>query len=551
MQSFSLVAFLGALAIFIYGIRQSRWGIQLLAGDRLRSVITSLTKNRLMSAFSGALVTLIFQSSNATIIMLVSFATTGMISLTQAMGVILGADIGSTVVIALLAFQQIFDIALVFLIVGVMIETFSNGKKAHYTGMVLEGFGFIFFGMKLMIQTTSLLKGNTLILEIFTALGQNPSYAFLGATLFTALVQNSATTLGLTMALSFAGIITLDDALPIVIGANVGTSAGSILASVRGNTAAKRVAFSHFFFKTTGGGLAFLFLARYKHLVLMIQDVLPQHQTTTIALSHILFNLGLSILFLPFLRQGAWLIQKVIPESSEPEEKKFGPQYLEPKALSTPALAFAQVKREILRMAGLAADIFEKTILAFEKGDLNFVTYLEDEDDKIDMLDREIKFYLAKISQENLTADQARTQLLLLSMTSDLEEIGDIINKLILELARKRIRKGYTFSEEGLDEIITFHRRVLDNFHLAIAAISSDDETLGLKLLRHENELSNLEEEYRLSHLQRLQQGKKETFQTTSIHLDLLSNFRRINTKITALITARFSSHAGRFKLSD
>lgn len=542
MPTFSLISFLGALAIFIYGIRLTRWGVQLLAGDQLRPLVTALTKNRLTAAFSGAVVTMIFQSSNATVIMLVSFAASGMITLAQAMGVVLGADIGSTVVIVILAFQEIFEVALVLLIIGVAIETFFHSKRAHYLGMVFLGFGFVFFGMKLLVQTTSSLGGNHLILEVFQALGQNPGYAFLGATLFTALVQNSATTLGLTMALSFSGLIDLETALPIVIGANVGTCAGSILASLNGNVPAKRVAFAHFFFKTVGGTLAFLLIIPYRNLVVIVEHTYPMTQTTAIALAHVVFNLSLSILFLPFLNQGAWLIQKLIPEPEAVPEKKFGPQYLNPKALETPALAFAQVKREILRMAEIAADVFERTILAFEKGDKNFVQFLEEEDDKIDILDRETKFFLAKISQENLTQSQGSQQVALLTMTTDLEEIGDIINKLILELANKKIRKGYVFSEEGLDEIINFHRKVLENFHLAIAAISSDDETIARKVLRHENELSNLEEEYRLSHLQRLQKGKKETFQTTSIHLDLLSNFRRINTKITALVSSNFAS---------
>ena len=260
MEPFSAIAFLGALAIFMYGIRISRIGVQLLAGDRLRSLITSLTDNRFAALTTGILVTLILQSSTATTAMLVGFASSGIITVTQAMGVILGADIGTTFVVILLSIKKIADYALLMLIAGVILDIVSKRKKGRYVSMVFLGFGFVFFGMHLMVRTTSSLQEHRLLGEIFAQLGENPSYAFFAAAVLTALVQNSATTLGLTIALAFSGLLSLNEAIPIVLGANVGTCASSLLNSIGGGPMAKRVAFSHLFFKTTGALLAMTFL---------------------------------------------------------------------------------------------------------------------------------------------------------------------------------------------------------------------------------------------------------------------------------------------------
>lgn len=541
MEPFSPLAFLGALAIFMYGIRISRIGVQLLAGDRLRSVLASLTTHRFAALTTGALVTLILQSSTATTVMLVGFAVQGAITLTQAMGVILGADIGTTFVVILLSIKGIADNSLVLLILGVLIDIFSRRKRPRYIGMVFLGFGFVFFGMQLMIRTTAPLGGSPFLADFFSLLGSRPGTAFLVAALFTALVQNSATTLGFCMALAFSGLITIGEAIPIVLGANVGTCAVSFLHSVGGGAAARRVALSHLFFKATGAAVAMVFLAPLSGAVAKASSWPGLENTASqIALAHVGFNLLLSVVFLPFLNQGAWLITKLVPEPFRPEEKPFGPKYLDSKSLETPALAFANAKREILRMAEIASEMFRNLILVFEKDDRELMAYIEEQDDKVDILDREIKFYLAKISQENLNADQARMQLNLVAITSDLEEIGDIINKNILELAQKKIQKGRHFSEAGWKEIADFHAKVLENFQLTISTLATEDESIARKVGRHEKHLAETEDRYREAHLQRLHKGLKETIETSSIHLDLLSNFRRVNSKLTAIVKASF-----------
>ncbi len=540
MESFSAVAFLGAMAIFMYGIRQSRIGIQLLAGDRLRSLVASFTDNRFVALVTGILTTLILQSSTATTVMLVGFAATGAITLTQAMGVILGADIGTTLVVALLSVKKIADYALLMLVAGVFLDIASQKKKTRHFSMVLLGFGFVFFGMQLMIHTTSPLKGNPLLTQIFLVLGDNPAYAFFLGAIFTGLVQNSATTLGLTIALAFSGLLNLTEAIPIVIGANVGTCTGSFVNSIGGGPCAKRVAIAHLFFKLTGAVVVMFLLKPYASLITILSSYFPGLQmnvASQIALTHLIFNLALSCLFLPFISQGAWMIDKIFPEPLIDENKIFGPRYLDPKSLETPALAFANAKRELLRMAEIAYTMFRNIIVVFEKQN-HLIEEIEEQDDKVDILDREIKLYLAKISQESLTPEQARMQLNLVAITTDLEEVCDITSKSILELAERMYHKGRHFSEEGWNELKDVHAKVQENFELMISLLTHEDEAMARKATRHEKQLAVIEDQYREAHLQRLHKGLKESIETSSIHLEILSHFRRINSKLTAMVKA-------------
>ncbi len=542
---FSVISFLGALAIFLYGIKLSRVGVQLLVGNRLKDLISTITQNRLMALLTGMVTTLILQSSTATTVLLVGFARSGVISLTQAMGVILGADIGTTFVVILLSIQEISQYALLLLVFGILLDFFKD-KKTKYLGMILLGFGFVFFGMKLMVHSTLGLKDSHLVQEVFATFTSTPAVSFFLALVFTALVQNSATTLGLAIALAFSGMLNLRTSLPIVLGANVGTCFSSILNSVGGGIEARRVALAHLFFKVTGAVIVMLFypffLARLDTLQLSVPQLFS-NPSSGIAFIHVLFNLSLSVVFLPFINQGSWIIQKLLPESLDKTDRPFTTLYLNESSLSTPALAFANAKREILRMAEIAFDMFRETIVVFDKNDADLITNIEVKDDQIDILDREIKFYLAKISQENLGPEQARLQLNLVSITCDLEEICDVINKNILELAAKKIDKARHFSSEGWKEIVEMHSKVLENFQLAISIFTTEDKGLAQQMLRHEKHMTTLEDKYRESHLHRLHQGLKETLKTSSIHLDLLSNFHRINAKLTAIVRATFSQN--------
>lgn len=537
-HEFSGLVFLGAIAIFIYGIRLARAGIQLLAGDRLRGIIAALTKNRFKAVGVGTLVTLILQSSNATTITLVGFVAAGTMTLEQAMGIILGADIGTTFVVILLAIEEIATYSLLLLIIGIIIEIASNTKRGRYVSMFLMGFGFIFFGMKLMVQVSVPLSLSPLLQEILLFLAKQPLFTLLATALFTMLVQNSAAPIGLAIALAFSGLITLPAAVPIVLGANVGTCSGSLFASLGSNAAGKRVAYAHLLLKVVGAALALLALQAFIRSIDWISSLLPLEFSISgkIALAHLLFNLYVVVLFLPLIGPGAWLVYKLLPQPREAAEEKLRSRYLDKKSLEVPSLAFANVRRELLRLVDLNQEMFRDCLQVFKKNDRVLMETIQAQDDQVDLLDREVKFYLARLSQESLTSEQADTELSLLAMTACLEEIGDVITKNILELADKKVRTARHFSEAGWKEIAHFHGQILENFQIVAGALATEDEALAKKALRHHEQLAELERQYRQGHLNRLHQGLKETFETSSIHLDLLSNLYRIDDLLADLV---------------
>lgn len=534
----SFISFLGAVAIFLYGIRISRIGLQLWGGDRLRGLITSMTENHFMGVGVGIFVTLLLQSSSATVNMLVSFAGAGLMSLSQAMGVLLGADIGTTFVVILLSVRKISQYALLILVVGILLEMASKRKRTRYISMVLIGFGFIFFGLHLMVDQASLLKESKLFLEIIQFLSANTMYSLVLAALFTPFLS-SAGTIGLTIAFAFSGVLTFEQALPYVLGANLGTCFTSFASSFSGSSTGKQVAMAHLLFKLIGVMLCVPFLHPFAELINAVASHFPglnESVAGRIALAHISFNFALSILFLPFIKQGVWLVEKLVPPTRAELENKFSPRYLDPQNLATPVLAFANVKREILRVADWVYEMFRDCIFCYEKSDPDLVDEIEERDDSVDLLDRETKLFLAKLSQESLTDEQAKLSLDLLSVTGALEEIGDIVVQNVLDMAGKKIHRGREFSEEGWKEIQDYHAKILQTFAWAISALTAGNQELAHKVIRNAEHLNQEHEDLRNKHLARLQSGLKETFETSSIHLDTLSAFSRVAVLLAEMV---------------
>lgn len=540
---FSMLVFLGALAIFLYGMRLGRIGLQLAGGDRLRALIASVTNNRVMAMGIGAVTTLILQSSSATTVMLVGLASSQLINITQAMAVILGADVGTSLTVLLLSVKKMSEYALIILILGVLLDLVSKKKRTRYYSMIFLGFGFVFYGMNLMTQSMVPLRENEWVILVIKALVEHPFANMLFATIFTALVHSSAATLGMAIALAFGGTISLEAAIPIIFGANIGTCGTALTACLAGNTEGKRVAFGHFLFKVGGVLIFFPFIRHFAQLIewltsfsfISISTVAPQ-----IALSHLIFNLALALIFIPFVQQGVWIVRQILPYSSEEQEKCFAPKYLDKSALETPALALAHAKREILRMADIAYEMFKEVLVVFSHRDLEKIEFLESKDDQLDLLNREIKFYLARLSQSSLTDVEADTEMSYVNMVSDIEEIGDIINRNLMELAEKKIRKVREFSEQGWEEIRTFHVKVTENFDLAISALTTGDEAIAKTVVRRDQQIRDLEKEMRQTHLNRLHQGLKVSFESSSLHMDTLANLQRINSKITAIVLHGF-----------
>ena len=546
-EHFSWAWFLGGLVLFYFGMVNARNGLQLLAGDKLRLAIAHLTGNRFRALSLGMLVTVILQSSTATTVILVSFAATGLLTVPQSFGVILGADIGTTLVVVLLSIKKMAEYSLGMIVVGFLWQWIIREEKLKFVGNIVFSFGLVFFGMFLMTNTTRPLAMDPVALQVFGFLAAHPVITFFAATFFTGLGQASAATIGLAMALAHAGAISLESALPMVLGANVGTTTVALAASLGSNTSGKRVAVAHLFVKAVGAAIVLPLLPQciaciggLNTLLTELVSFLHVGVTGEIAIFHLMFNVGLAVLFLPILPLGVWFVSKLVPESKTKEV--FGPKYLDAAALETPALAFAQAKREILRIAGLTQTLY-KDCLALFQPTVNFdrlVGDIQARDDQIDLLDRKVRFYLAKLSKEMLTESQGAQQMSLLAITADCEGIGDVISRELVRLARKKAERHRSFSEEGWEEIKKLHRAIAENFEITLSVLTSPHEEIIQRVIRHGEQIKEMEVELHQTHIQRLHEGQPETFETSSIHLDILANLRRINGYLMHMADASF-----------
>jgi phosphate:Na+ symporter len=543
MEVFSWAKMLGGLALFFYGLQLGREGLKRAAGERLKHLLGTVTTNRFMAVGLGAIVTVILQSSSATTVILVSFAESHLITLAQAFGVILGADIGTTLVVILLSFKKITEYALYIVVLGLLIQKITSSQKVRYFGQVVMGFGLLFFGMGLMSAAAAPLHESPAAMHIFAFLAEHPFWNLLFAAIFTGIIQASAATIGIAIALSFSGVLTFEAAIPIVLGANIGTCITAALSCFGMGVSGRRVAVAHVMIKVIGVAIIFPFIDDVALLIdkldayIASSTMLVIPAAGKIALTHLLFNVFVALIFLPLVGPGVRFVKMLAPSHKEGKEE-FGPKYLDEKALETPSLAFSQAILETHRIANIARDMF-RDILELFKMDIDFdraAEHLGSADDKIDKLEKSVRFFLAKVSEMELTEQQAREQVGLLTLAGDIEDIGDIISKDMLTLAKKKRAKVVRFSEEGWKELKAFHDMVLRDFDLMISMMAHPHGDIAQKLFRHRDHLRDVEQQMRHTHMQRLHDMLPETYETSSIHLDLLSCMRAVHTKLLRLV---------------
>lgn len=529
-----LISLLGGTALLLYGMRLVGDGLQRAAGTRLRHVLSTLSGNRFKGLGVGALVTAVLQSSSATTVMLVGFASAGLLSLRQTIGVILGADVGTTVTVQLLAFDLLAFAPLV-VFVGWALLAAGRGTW-NYVGRAILGFGFLFLGMKLIADGTVPLKHNPLFDEILQALTGQPLILLLIAAAFTALVHSSAATIGIALSLAAGGLMSLEGAIPIIFGANIGTAGTALVASIGGNAEARRVAMAHASFKLLGVLVFLPFLGPFTELV---RGSAPD-AARQIANAHTLFNVVLAILFLPGASFAADLITRAIPDTSRASA---GAIYLNPNVLDTPAVALGQAVREVLRMGDVVLQSLRETIAVFERNDEALMRQVVARDDLIDLLEEDIKQYVIKLREQGLTEEQAERETALIFVVVNLEEIGDVIDKNLMELAEKKISGHHTFSEAGRAEIVELHGKVVENLELALAALAANDAGIAEKVIRHKSVVNLEERRLRARHIQRLHEGLPESIDTSSIHLDVLASLKRANSLVTGIAYAVLGRH--------
>lgn len=513
-----LFQILGGFAVFFFGLSRAGRGMIRLFGARIRKALFEFTQNRFLGILSGFFGTVMLQSSTATSVMLISFLTAGLISLESALAATLGASIGTTVTVQIIAFK-VFDIALILLLVGYLFEQ-TKGNTRN-VGRLVMGFGLIFLGIKLMASGASSISIYPWFKSGLAALHGNPISLFLISFIFTALVHSSAVAIGVVLSLAFSNLITTYDALILVMGANLGTSMTALIASLPNKPIAKRMAIGYSLMKLAGVILFWLLLTPTERLMAAISSDLPRQ----IANFHTFFNIVITILFFPMLTFVEKLTRLIIPQKRE----VFGEQRLTPDLLTNPDLALSFTHRRVIQMGDRVYFMLRECLSPLISKNPAQIYRIVAEDDNVDRFEEEITPFLTQLMEEELTQENISRIKALLFIVDELEHIGDIISKSIMRYAERMYKDGLEFSDEGKKEIKNFHKEVLTTMNYALSALTTFELDHAEKASIRKDTVNTLQREFHMMHLDRLAKGTRETVLTSTIHLDLISDLERIN----------------------
>jgi phosphate:Na+ symporter len=534
---------LGGLGLFLFGMKIMSEGLQKIAGARIRSILAALTNNRFVGTLVGIAVTGIIQSSTATTVMTVGFVNAGLMSLVQAIGVILGANIGTTVTAQLIAFN-ITQFALPIIAIGAGFKLFSKDKKQVYFGEIVLGFGLLLFGLLIMKLGFDPLKTSDEFREMFLLVGDYKLLGILIGALLTIIVQSSTATIGITLALATAGLISFEASVALVLGENIGTTITTNIAAIGTNLAARRTAFAHFLFNTIGTLGVLLLLPLYLDFISFISpgeaDFVVQTQAQAeslsasigdkphiarhIANSHTLFNLINVLIFLPFIGLLAKISSLLIRGQDLTDNLQV--KFIDNRVLNTPPIAVGQARREAQRMARVVSEMLEETTDFLEDGDQKRIPELEKNEELVDLLQREITNFLVQLSQRSISSMTSEISNSLMHIVNDLERIGDYCENLWL-LGMKKHEGNIVFSNIGENDIAVIGDRTKEFLQYVIDAMENADAAVAVKSIEYEDAIDEMEKSMRLNHIARLNTGECAV-QPGLLFIDMLHNFEKI-----------------------
>ena len=511
---------LGGLGLFVYGMKLMGDGLQKSAGEKLKRMLEILTSNKFFAVLVGAGVTAIIQSSSATTVMTIGFVNAGLMNLFQAAGVIMGANIGTTMTAQLIAFK-LTDIAPFILAIGAALVLFSKKKKTKDIGEIVLGFGILFVGMSMMETAMKPLSKLDSFRNLILVLGKHPLMGVLVGLGMTATIQSSSATIGILMALASNSSISLGVALPILFGDNIGTCATALLASIGTTRNAKRAALLHLIFNTTG---TIIFMLAFKP-VLKIVPMFGGNVQRQIANAHTLFNITNVFIQIWFIGTLVKIVNRLVPG----EDKKSSAlvlKYLDIRLLETPAIAVGQVIKEISRMGKLASENLSNGMQAFLNSDESLMSSVIEYEVTINYLEREITGYMVSLSNTPLSEYQSEIITSLYHVVNDIERIGDHAENLG-ELARLRMDNKLTFSEKAITDLVHMFETVVYCMNNAIVALADSDLEAARKAMDVEEHIDDMEKQLKNDHISRLN-NLECTPAGGSVYLELLTNLERV-----------------------
>ena len=533
MGTIVLLDLMGGVALLLWGLHMVQSGILRAFGPELRHFLSTTLQNRLAAFAAGAGLTAVFQSSTATGLMTASFVNEGAIGLVPALAIMLGANVGTTFIVQVLSFN--ISAAAPFLFVVGLVAFRSGGRTwLKDMGRVAIGLGLMLLALHILLDTLAPAEAAPGVRALLKLVTGDPVFCVLISAALTWAAHSSVATVLLTMSLAFSQFITPAAAVALVLGANLGSAINPVLEGARrGDPSSYRLPLGNLLNRLIGVFIALPFLP---DILAVVQRFEPNMARLT-AEFHVGFNLVLAILFLPLLDPLASLLVRLLPDRKAAADPS-APRYLDASALETPSLALANAARETLRMGDTIEAMLTQVMKALMTNDRALVGEVARMDNIVDALEEAIKLYLTDLTRSNLDDREARRAMEILSFAINLEHVGDIIEKNLSELAAKKIKRDVQFSADGAAEIDEFHRRILDNLRLAFGVFMSGDAAGARKLIAEKAQLRTVELTGAERHLERLREGRPETLETTSLHLDVLRDLKRINSHISSVAYA-------------
>lgn len=494
-------------------------------GASLRKVISKGTHNPVLAFASGIGVTAVLQSSTATSMIIASFVGRGLMTVGAGLAVMLGADVGTTLVAQVLSFDFTWVAPLMMLSGYAMFSMFQDKGRGEHIGTMLLGLGMMLFALSFIKASGDPLKQSAGLPVILGMLDKDMFLAVIIAALLTWLSHSSLAIVLLLVSFVAGGVLPVHLGLAMVLGANLGGGVAPLIASLRDGPVASRVPAGNLIMRVFGVLLAIPLLQVSEDLIAMISN----DPARMIVNYHTAFNIALAFAFLPLLRLIEILTVKAFPDQPAADDPG-SPRYLDNKSLDTPTIALASAARETLRMADMAERMLEDTIKVFKTNNVSLLNKIREQDNVVDKIYKSIKTYMARLSQTAFDPEEAQRYIQILTFSTNLEHAGDVIDKSLMLMAEKKTVNQYSFSPEGLREIENIHSLVLESVRLAQTVFVSGDVRLARKMTEGKEVLRKAEQDAMAHHIDRLREGVPETVATSSMHLDIIRDYRRINT---------------------
>ena len=535
----------GGMGMFLYGMEMMSDGMKVTAGNSMRTILEKLTSNKYLAVLVGAFVTMVIQSSSATTVMLVSFVNSGLLAFSQALGVILGSNIGSTVTAQIVAFK-VTDYALLLIAAGSLMSLFSKKDTVKNLGFVILGFGLLFYGMKVMSDTMKPLRADPAFNSILTSF-ENPFLGILAGAIFTALVQSSSATTGIVITLASGGSITLEAGIPLIFGANIGTCITALLAGLNASRDAKRVAVAHVTFNLLGVLLFCFWIPTFADFVSQTSQNIPRQ----IANAHTFFNILASIVFIPFTGFIAKTIIHYFPDKEVDRNiEKPAVLHLDESLIGQPEAAINSAQAEIKGVVGLTERIVgtlvrpfvnSKNLADVENSDLDFMSGTNQRIEKIGFLNQKINDYLIATSKSDLSSSQSKELFTLVSIVNYLGSMNDLIKLRFVSLVSKKEGINDEFSETDQNEIIDYHKRLLKQVKRLDKFFVKFDKEKMEKIISKGKENKDIENKYKLNRLDRIKSSSEDNDKSSEInqlHTQLMDVLKQVNIFIDLIADA-------------